>query len=123
MIPTAIFNVIDPKRTCAGRTCSGPTSRLLQDDLDAPVLRLAHARRRGHERIGVAEVLDVDCGLQHAAANQFCLHGVRAAAVGVALHLVPGGLHPGGSRGSLGDDLPRAAGQVGTVPVKALVQE
>ncbi len=67
--------------------------------------------------------LDVDCGLQHAAANQFCLHGVRVAAVGVALHLDAGGLHPDGSRGSLGDDLPRAAGQVGTVRIKALVQE
>jgi len=70
--PTAIFNAIDPKRTCAGQTRSGPASRLPQDDLDATVLKLAHAGRRGYERSGIAEALDVDRGLRHAAANQFC---------------------------------------------------
>jgi len=55
-------------------------SRLPQDDLDAMVLKLAHAGRRGYERIGVAEALDVDRGLRHTAANQFCFHGARATA-------------------------------------------
>ncbi len=44
------------------------------------VLKLAHAGRRGYERIGVAEALDVDRGLRHTAANQFCFHGARATA-------------------------------------------
>ncbi len=43
---------------------SGSALSLPQDNLDATVLRLAYACRRGYERTGVAEALDVDRGLR-----------------------------------------------------------
>src|SRR5262245_52552349 len=44
--------------------------KLLEDDLDAAILRLAHTGRSRDQRAGVAEALDRNLVLRHAQADQ-----------------------------------------------------
>ena len=53
--------------------------QLLDDDLDAAVLRLTHTRTRWHQQMRVAEALDSDGACRHAVLDQFGLHGLGTA--------------------------------------------
>ena len=48
--------------------------QLLDDDLDAAVLRLTYTRTRWHQQMRVAEALDSDGACRHAVFDQFGLH-------------------------------------------------
>src|SRR6478609_5688470 len=50
--------------------------QLLDDDLDAAVLRLTYTRTRWHQQMRVAEALDSDGACRHAIFDQFGLHGL-----------------------------------------------
>src|SRR5690606_25570049 len=77
--PFAASHGVVPCRRCAGGTASRGGGALLQDDLDASVLRLADAVGGRHERIGLALGVDDDVLPRHAVGHQFALHRGGAA--------------------------------------------
>jgi hypothetical protein len=104
--------------------------RLVVDDLDPAVLRLAHAWSGRDQQMGIAIGVHIDDSLRHAVADQFSsddagtafrqalVVGRRATGIGVPGHIDSGVLRAGGIACGVSHEPGTARGQVGLIPVE-----